>query len=140
MPKAEEGNSTSRRGALQLLGFGATITIASLHHANEAHADTELLGKCDEFDYLTRAYWNVETGFPDEIACEAEMTRISERQKPLLGTITAYKPSTLAGHQARARSLFLMLSFEEADDEAAPQSWAETLYRAIVRDLAAGPV
>ena len=101
-----------------------------------ANPDADLLATCARFDALERAYQRTDFtcvgGTPEDLASDAERSRIAAAQVPLVERMGEMQAFTRAGQVARARSLALWKP-ELLND--APGDFAEVLMAAIVRDL-----
>jgi len=118
--------------------FGAAVVLPDPGEAfpPPASHDAELLATCARFDALERAYQRTDFtcvgGTPEDLASDAERSRIAAAQVPLVERMGEMQAFTRAGQVARARSLALWKP-ELLND--APGDFGEVLVAALVRDL-----
>lgn len=99
-------------------------------------ADAGLLKLCAACDALTHQaglLWQGAARIADDDARDVALTRIADRQEPLLEQLCEIHPVTSQGHAARARTLLL---WDRDPCWTRPACLDDALTAAVVRDLA----
>ncbi|NPD68913.1 hypothetical protein HN018_02920 [Lichenicola cladoniae] len=140
---------TTRREVLGAGAFTAMFGIAAaaiakpdvqVSAAVPLQPDGELIALCSRFDDLERkmeaTYYLGPYSEAKELAAEAQQASLHAEQDELLEQITPIRATTLAGFQARARTLVFWN--KEIERKGENGDWSNRMVWALVRDLNGG--
>ena len=132
MPKANNGDSTSRRGLLRLT---AALSMAAAMPA-VATEESPLISACAEFIRIETARCTLFDTIDDEGVRDPLLDELAEEQEPYFEMIMTMLASSPAEHRARAEAFAAMCNGEVFED-AESGCWNHRFAAALVRDLVA---